>query len=81
MENVIVKTSAWAERDIEVLFGSEPVHFTEASDLPNLLVELGIFPSTSAARRAGRDGAIPDGFTDRFKASKKRFIWIWNPTE
>lgn len=81
MENVIVKTSAWTERDIETLFGGEPVHFTEATDLSNLMVELGVYKSTSQARRAGREGPIPEGFTDRFKASKKVMIWIWNPTE
>jgi hypothetical protein len=85
VSNVVVKRSAWTERDIELLFGDlegnvETVHFTEAQDLPNLLKELGIFPSTSEARRAGRGGPIPEGWTE-MKASKKRMLWIWNPTE
>lgn len=81
MENVVIKQSAWTERDVELLFGDEEVHFTEATDLSVLMKELGVFKSTSEARRAGREGPIPEGFTDRFKASKKRMIWIWNPTE
>lgn len=81
IENVIVRSSAWTQRDIEHLFSGEPVHFTDARDFPNLLVEIGVFASTSKARHAGRSGPIPDGWTDNYKASKKRRIWIWNPTE
>ena len=81
MENVIVKNSNWKESDIETLFDDEEVHFTEANDLSVLMKELGVFPSTSEARRAGRVGPIPEGFTEEFKASKKRRLWIWNPTE
>ena len=33
IENVIVKQSAWTERDIELLFEDEEVHFTDATDL------------------------------------------------
>ena len=80
MENVVVKSSPWTERDLELLFEGEEVHFTEAKDLPNLLVELGVFRSTSECRRAGRVGSIPEGWTE-LKASKKRRLWIWNPTE
>ena len=70
---------------MEINFGdgngnTEEVHFTDAQDLPNLLKELGVFPSTSEARRAGRTGPIPEGWTE-LKASKKRMLWIWNPTE
>jgi len=81
IENIIVKNSAWRESDIELLFEDEEVHFTEAKDLSVLMKELGVFPSTSKARQAGRVGPIPDGFTFSFKASKKRSLWIWNPTE
>ncbi len=81
IENVIVKNSAWRESDVELLFEDEEVHFTEARDIPALMKEMGIFKSTSEARRAGRVGPIPDGFTFSFKASKKRSLWIWNPTE
>lgn len=79
--NIIVKQSEWTDRDVELLFGDEEVHFTEATDLSVLMKELGIFKTTSEARRAGRVGPIPTGFTFEFKASKKVRIWIWNPTE
>ena len=81
IENIIVKQSAWLEQDIKSLFGDEEVHFTDATDLSVLMKELGIFKSTSDARRAGRVGPIPNGFTFEFKASKKCRLWIWNPTE
>ena len=80
IENVVVRRSPWRERDLEILFGDEPVHFTEAKDLPNLLLELDIFRSTSEARMAGRVGSISEGWTE-LKASKKRRLWIWNPIE
>ena len=80
-ENVIVRQSKWKESDIELLFEDEEVHFTEATCLSVLMKELGIFASTSEARRAGRVGPIPNGFTFEFKASKKHRLWIWNPTE
>jgi len=79
IENVVVKSSEWKESDIEQLFGDEEVHFTDMTQLPNLLKELGIFASTSQAMQAGRRGLIPSGWTDEFKASKKRRLWIWNP--
>jgi len=85
INNVIVKSSSWTDRDIELHFGGldgevEEVHFTEMQDIPNLMKEMGVFPSTSEARRAGRTGPIPTGWTE-LKASKKRMLWIWNPTE
>lgn len=81
IENVVVKHSKWQEKDIELLFEDEEVHFTEATCLSVLMKELGIFSSTSEARRAGRVGPIPEGFTFEFKANKKVRLWIWNPTE
>lgn len=81
IENIIITSSAWLESDIEILFGDEQVFFAESDEMSALMRELGIFPSASAARRAGREGPIADGWTAEFKASKKRRIWIWNPTE
>lgn len=80
-ENVIVNGPHVRPGDAELLFGNQLIHYTNARDIPNLLKELGIFASTSEARRAGRDGAIPQGFTNAFKASKIRRLWIWNPSE
>lgn len=86
IENIIIIGSAWRDSDIETLFGDldgdiEQVVFAESDELSALMRELEIFPSASAARRAGRIGPIPDGWTAEFKASKKRRLWIWNPTE
>lgn len=81
IENIIINDSAWRESDIKTLFGDEQVFFAESNELSVLMRELGVFSSSSEARRAGRVGPIPDGWTPMFKASKKRSIWIWNPTE
>lgn len=84
--NVVIKNSAWREEDLAVLFGDlegnvEEVIFAESDELSALMRELEIFPSASAARRAGRVGPVPPGWTENFKASKKRRLCIWNPTE
>lgn len=81
IENVIINGSAWRESDVKTLFGDEQVFYAESDEMSALMRELGVFPSASAARRAGREGPIPAGWTAEFKASKKRRIWIWNPTE
>ena len=81
IENVIITSSPWQESDVKTLFGDEQVFFAESDELSALMRELEVFPSASAARRAGREGPIPDGWTAEFKASKKRRLWIWNPTE
>jgi len=81
IENVIITGSSWLESDVKTLFGDEQVFFADSDEMGALMRELGVFPSASAARRAGREGPIPAGWTAEFKASKKRRIWIWNPTE
>ena len=87
IENVIIKSSAWDPEDIPMLFGNndrsevEQVFFAESDEMSALMREMGIFPSASKARQAGRVGPIPAGWTAEFKASKKRRLWIWNPTE
>jgi hypothetical protein len=83
--NVVIKSSPWTPRDLELMFDApgepkEPVIFADARDLPNLLVQLKCFKSTGEARRAGRVGPIPLGFTE-LKANKKTKLWIWNPSE
>lgn len=81
IENIIITGSAWLESDVETLFGDEQVFFAESDEMSALMRELDIFPSASKARQAGRVGPIPEGWTAEFKASKKRRIWIWNPSE
>ena len=68
------------EDDIELLFGNEDVVFSSAKDISVLCKELGVFPSTSAARRAGRMGDIPTGWSE-IKGNKKNFLFVWNPSE
>ncbi len=80
INNIVVSSSPWRDSDLAALFNDEAVMYCEATDLPNLMVEVGAYPSTSKARQAGRQGAIPTGYTE-FKASKKRQLYIWNPTE
>jgi hypothetical protein len=78
--NIVVASSRWRQADIKLLYADEDVKFVDDVPVPNLLVALGIFPSTSKARHAGRVGDIPKGWTE-YKASKKETLWIWNPTE
>ncbi|MCP4528559.1 MAG: hypothetical protein GY833_21990 [Aestuariibacter sp.] len=80
INNIVVSHAPWLESDIPTLFEGEEVLYCDAQDLPNLMVEVGAYPSTSKARHAGRQGALPQGYTE-FKASKKRTLYIWNPTE
>lgn len=78
--NVIIWNEFVRASDKYVLFEDEPVIFSEEKELPNLLKELGVYKSTSQARKAGRSGRIPEGWT-QLKASKKVELFIWNPTE
>ena len=81
IENIIITRSKWIESDVKTLFGDEQVFFADSYEMSVLMRELGVYTSASAARRAGRVGPIPAGWTAEFKASKKRRLWIWNPTE
>ena len=81
ISNIVVRNSMWVEADLELLFGDQEVQFVDSNDMSKLMAEIGAFDSTSQARKAGRVGPIPPGFTFEFKANKKRRIWIWNPTE
>lgn len=78
--NIVVNQSDWTSRDIELLFSGEPVEFVDNKPLPNLLAELGVYKSTTQARKAGRVGELPKGWSE-IKASKKVTIWLWNPQD
>lgn len=78
--NVVVKSSPWTQNDLDILYGDEDVIFVDDVPLPNLLKELKVVKSTSEARKNGRVGDIPKGWTE-YKASKKVMLWIWNPSE
>lgn len=81
INNIVVNNQFVKPDDFETLFGEEEVQLVPETDLPTLLVSLGVYPSTTKARNAGRKGDIPKGFSGNFKASKKVHLDIWNPTE
>lgn len=79
--NVMIYGSCLEPTDAEALWPGEEHVIVQAEHIPDLLVKLGIYKSNSEARRAGRDGPIPPGFT-QIKASKKvPELTIWNPTK
>ena len=41
--NIIVRHSKWTEKDIELLFNNEPIHFTDVDTIEHLMVEIGAF--------------------------------------
>ena len=78
-ENVVIKSSTWTPRDIEILFGDEEVYFADSTEYSQLMKELQVYESTTRAKKDGRFGQIPTGFTFEYKANKKTRLWIWNP--
>lgn len=63
----------WKENEEKQTF------FTEERFLPKILVELGIYPSTSEIRRNRPDLYITldkVDFIDKLKVKKKQFLWI-----
>lgn len=83
--NVVVLNENWDTSGIGSIFedwdGSYdgPLWVTDKDLLPNLLVKLGIYPSTSKAIQAGRKGKIPSGF-DEIKANKSGVrLYTYNP--
>lgn len=79
-DNIVIKSSPWIESDLKTIFGDEEIYFAESNEMSLLMKELDVYKSTSQARNAGRIGDIPTGYTE-LKASKKRHLFIWNPTE
>lgn len=77
--NVVMSNSPYTHRDLELIFQGEDVVFSSATNITDLVCELGLYKSKSQARSAGRVGEIPTGFTE-YKANKTVTIWIWNPT-
>lgn len=71
--NFIIMNDNNDPRDIELFFDNEDVTFVPGGDMFDILVQVGIFPSRSQARKnwikTGRE--IPDGFTDIQKVGKQ----------
>jgi sulfur carrier protein ThiS len=80
IENIIIINSSCTKRDIELVFNNEEVQFCTSTTYEQLLKEVGVYPSTTAARKANRVGLVPSGYTE-YKASKTRRLFIWNPSE
>lgn len=81
--NVTINNSNVQPTDRHTLFEDEPVIIVDeglCKDLPQLLKHLGVYSSTSQARKSGRIGGIPVGWNE-IKASKKVELFIWNPSE
>lgn len=84
--NIVINSSKWTTRDLEVIFGdmnnciTEEIKCVDTTSLPHLLRDLGIFKSVSEAVRAGRTGEIPSGYS-QIRASKKVMLYVWNPSE
>lgn len=78
--NIVIQNGFVQDSDLFTLFGLESIINSTAPNLETLMVELKIYQSKSKAIKDGRKGPIPLGFTE-FKASKKKTIWIWNPSE
>jgi hypothetical protein len=78
--NIVIKSSKVTKRDLECVFNSEKFCFAESLTIDSLCKELGVYKSTSDARRAGREGRVPTGYSE-IKASKKITLFIWNPDE
>lgn len=86
--NIIIADSCHELGDELSIFGElingehvlrEQVLYKEAPSLEVLYRDLGIYKSSSEAKRAGKGGEIPLGYSEH-KASKKRRVYIWNPS-
>jgi hypothetical protein len=77
--NIVIESSTYTPRDLEILFPNEQVICVRNMPLPSLLKTLKIYKSSNQAISAGRTGQIPHGYTE-LKASKKVTLYIWNPT-
>lgn len=67
--------------DLALIFGKVEVEngevlFSNAQNLESLCAELGVYPSKSQARKAGRTGEIPEGL-NMLKLSKRHFVCCW----
>ena len=78
--NVIVNNEFFQTTDKTTLFEEEDCYILDDSVtlLPNLLVTLGLYKTTSEARRAGRVGELPKGWSV-IQGNKLTTVWVWNP--
>ena len=80
--NVVIEDSPWVQRDLEIIFdeGDAIVFVNSSVPIERFLADFNVYKSSSEARRAGKQGLFPKGYTE-MKASKKVRLFIWNPSE
>ena len=89
LEVNIISGNCVDDKDLSVVFGDidgniggTVIRVEPNTHMSNILKDLGIFQSSSQARKSGWDFTLPEGFTHYPKIGKKRHeITIWNPTE
>lgn len=92
MERVIVNIISGdfvRDEDLPIVFGDmgglvegEIMRVEPNAHMSTILRDLGIFQSSSQARKSGWDMNLPEGFTHHKKIGKRRHeVTIWNPTE
>lgn len=81
--NIIIVNGFIEEEDKELIFQDEDVVMrSPLTDIHDLLLELGSFPSKSQARKNWKGPkTIPDGFSEFSVGKLRRKLTIWNPTE
>ena len=82
-ENFIIETGKVEPNDRKHLFGFEKVQYLPIeARMPDVMVQAGIFPSKSQARKNGWDKDIPWGFSEYEHVGKyHRHIAIWKPSK
>jgi len=79
-KNFIVPNQFLQDRDKELLFGDEQIEELQTTDIFEVLVVCGIFPSKSQARKNWNRGEIKDGWNDFDRIGKlKHRICVWVP--
>lgn len=79
--NIVITNSHWEKWSNDIIFQDEPIVFIDTYTLEDLAVKIGAYQSKSKARQAGKNGAIPSGYSHGLKLSKKYTIFIYNPSE
>lgn len=85
IHNFIVNHGQVTDDDVAAMFGDfdgvideiDDIIFSDATDLADLAVEVGLFPSKTRARKNGLHGPIPHGLS--WIGTKKRRFFVWNP--
>lgn len=80
--NVIIDNGNVRESDRDDIFpADEEVNLLPPeTDIFDLLVMLGAFPSKTQARKNWKHGPIPDGWSEFYVGKLRRHLCIWNPS-